>query len=91
MINSEIGGLRSTLGNNGGIMLTDTTAVTGEFTCAYIIADATFTLLTTPEYTKNGVVTAVEGSDWGTMSAGSIIPARITACTLASGKVLLVK
>ena len=91
MIASIMDGTRTSFGNNGGVLLTPGTAVTGEWSCAYILEDSTFTTLTTPDTFKNGVVTNAVGADWGTMIAGSLVPARITACTLATGKVLLVK
>lgn len=81
--------IRSSLGNKGGIVLTDTTAITGEFVAIKAITDCTFTTLTTAGFTKNGTVTAMTAADWGTLEAGSTILAKITACTLASGKAQL--
>ena len=77
-------------GQNGGILVADTTAITGNFTTMVVLEDATFTTLTT-EYTKNGTASAALGSDWGTLYAGFVLSGKITACTLASGKVLLVE
>lgn len=81
----------SSMGMKGAVLITDTTAVTGEFRGMKVIADATFTLLTTPNVTKNGPTTAVVAADWGTLSENSVIETKITACTLTSGKVLLYK
>ena len=80
----------SAMGANGSIMVTDTTAITGTFRALLVLEDCTFTTLTT-DVTKNGIVTLAVGSDWGTKSAGDVIYAKITACTLASGKVQLFK
>jgi hypothetical protein len=81
----------TSIGAKGGILITDTTAITGEFRAIKAYTDCTFTTLTTPNLTKNGVVTAVTGGDWGTLSQGDDITTKITACTLASGKALLYK
>lgn len=89
--NREADVIFTTMGLKGGILVTDTTAITGEFRALKVISDAAFTTLTTPNLTKNGIVTAVVGADWGTLSEGSVIETKITACTLASGKVYLYK
>lgn len=89
MITSIMDAQRSSLGHNGGIVLTNTTAITGEFVAIKAITDCTFTTLTTPGFTKNDTATAMTGADWGTLEAGGIILARITACTLATGKAQL--
>ena len=75
----------SSMGVKGGILVTDTTAITGEFRAVVAITDCTFTTLTTPNVTKNGTVTAATGADWGTLTAGNQILTKITACTLAGG------
>lgn len=72
----------------GGILLTDTTAITGKFTQMVVLSDATFTTLTS-SYTKNGTATATTGVDWGTLAQGTVINGVITAVTLTSGTVLL--
>lgn len=77
-------------GQKGGILLTDTTAITGEFRTIVALTDCVFSVLTT-NYTKNGTVTATTGADWGTLYEGSMISGKITAVTLTSGKLLLVK
>ena len=81
----------TSIGAKGGILITDTTVITGEFRAIIAITDCTFTTLTTPNVTKNGIVTAVVGGDWGTLAEGNNITTKITACTIATGKALLVK
>lgn len=81
----------SSMGIKGGILLTDTTAITGEFRAIKALTDCTFTTLTTPNVTKNGTTTAVVGADWGTLTQGDTILTKITACTLATGTALLFK
>lgn len=76
-------------GQEGGILLTDTTAIEGNFRMMVVMSDATFTTLTT-EYTKNGTSMETVGADWGTLPEGFVISGKITAVTLASGSVLLV-
>ena len=78
----------SAYGQDGGMILDDTTAITGKFRIMVVMSDATFTTLTT-EYTKNGTATLAVGADWGTLSAGFVLVGKITACTLTSGSVLL--
>lgn len=78
----------SAYGQKGGILLTDTTVITGNFKTLMVLEDATFTTLTTG-YTKNGTATAVTGADFGTLYQGTILSGKITACTLATGTVLL--
>lgn len=78
------------MGQKGGILVTDTTAITGDFRMLIVLTTATFTTLTT-NFTKNGTSTATTGADWGTLYEGAVISGKITACTLATGKVLLVK
>lgn len=80
----------SEFGQRGGVLLTDTTAVTGKFRRIYAITDATFTVLTS-EFTTNGTATASVGSDFGTLKAGLSISGKFTAVTLATGSVLLYK
>jgi hypothetical protein len=77
-------------GQKGGILLTDTTEITGAFRMLIVLEDAVFTTLTT-EYTNNDDTTLATGSDWGTLYTGFVFSGKITSCKLASGKVLLVK
>jgi len=76
------------MGAYGGILLSDTTVITGKFTQVVVLADATFTTLT-GAYTKNGVATLAVGADWGTLTKGTILSGVFTAVTLATGTVLL--
>lgn len=77
-------------GQKGGILLTDTTAITGNFRKIYAITDATFTTLT-GNFTTNDDETASVGSDFGTLKAGLSLWGKFTAVTLASGSVILYK
>lgn len=76
------------MGQNGGVLMTDTTAVTGNWRKMVVLTNAAFTTLTT-EYTKNGISFAAAAADWGTLAAGTVICGRITAVKLTSGCVLL--
>jgi hypothetical protein len=81
----------SSMGIKGGILITDTTAITGEFRAIVALTDCTFTTLTTPNVTLNGDSAATSGSDWGTLTAGLQILTKITACTLATGTAYIIK
>lgn len=81
---------KSEMGQNGGVLLTDTTTVTGNFRRIYAITNAAFTTLTS-DITKNGTVTAATGADFGTLAAGLSLYGKFTAVKLASGSVLLMK
>ncbi len=76
------------MGSYGGILIDDTTAITGTFTQIVVIADATFTTLTSA-YTLNGDTTLAVGADWGTLTKGTILSGVFTAVTLATGSVLV--
>ena len=80
----------TSMGALGGILLTDTTAITGEFGAMVVLEDAVFTTLTT-SFTKNGIVTPAVAADFGTLPKGFVLSCPITAVTLTSGKVLLIK
>jgi len=80
----------SAMGQRASILITDTTAITGKFRAIYVLSDAVFTTLTS-DITKNGPTTASVGSDFGTVLSGSVLYGKITAITLASGKVLAYK
>jgi hypothetical protein len=80
----------SEMGQNGGILLTDVTSVTGKFRRIYAITNAAFTTLTS-DITKNGIVTAAAGADFGTLAAGISLYGKFTVVKLASGSVLLMK
>lgn len=79
---------KSGMGQNGGILLTDTTAVTGKFRIILVLADAVFTTLTS-DITKNGTTTAAAAADFGTVTKGTVLYGKFTAVTLTSGTVLL--
>lgn len=80
----------SAMGQKGSILVTDTTAITGTFRIIQVISDATFTTLTS-DITKNGIITASTGVDYGTLSAGTVLYGKFTAITLSAGKVILYK
>lgn len=67
-------------GNNGNVVTTNTTAVTGLFSSVQILEDATFTVFTE---------TGSEGQAMTGFSipAGVTLYGKITAYTLSSGKV----
>ncbi len=70
--------LRHLLGQRGVVNTSDTTAVTGEFSCIQITADAVFTAITEED------ATGTVATDW---NKGEFIFGRITGYTLASGSV----
>jgi len=80
----------TSMGQKGSVLVTDTTAITGAFRTIQVITDCTFTTLTS-DITKNGIVTASTGADFGTLTAGTVIYGKFTAITLATGKVILYK
>ena len=80
----------TSLGQKGGVLLTDTTALTGNYRIIQVLADAVFSLLTS-ELTKNGVSVAAAAADFGTVVAGTILYGRFTAITLTSGKIIVYK
>jgi len=77
-------------GQNGVVLVNDTTVITGNYRIMLVLTDATFTTFTS-NYTKNGEVTAMAGADLGTLTAGTKLSGKITAVTLATGSVFLVK
>lgn len=80
----------SGFGQKTSILITDTTAITGSFRIIQVLADAVFTTLTS-DIKKNGTVTASVGSDFGTVTAGTVLYGKFKAITLASGKVIAYK
>lgn len=80
----------SMAGQNGAIIVTDTTAITGNFRAIYVLADTIFATLTS-DITKNGSVTAAVAADFGTVPTGTTLYGKFTAVTLTSGKVILYK
>lgn len=77
----EVGNL--SLGMNGAIVETGTTAITGEFHCVQCLADTVFA-----SYTNNWSGDSLTGT---TISAGTHLFGRWTAFTLTSGKVIAYK
>jgi hypothetical protein len=80
----------SAMGQRGGMILNDTTAITGNFRIIVAKTDTVFALLTS-DITKNGVAAASVAADHSTLLAGSILYGRFTAVTLTSGSVYLYK
>lgn len=82
--------IASGIGQNGAILVTDTTAVTGNFRIIQVLENTAFTLLTS-DMKKNGATTAAAAADFGTVTAGTVLYGKFTAVTLTSGKVILYK
>jgi hypothetical protein len=80
----------SEYGQNGAILVNDTTAITGNFRRIYALENTTFTTLTS-NYTKNDATTAAAAADFGTLAAGLSLYGKFTAVTLATGSVILYK
>jgi len=76
------------IGSFGGILLSDTTPITGIFTQMIVLEDAVLDTFTT-KYTKNDDTTLAVAADWGTLYKGTKFNGVITAVTLTSGSVLL--
>jgi len=76
------------MGQHGAILVTGTTAITGNFKAIHVLADAAFTTLTS-DITKDGATTAAAGADFGTVYQGTTLYGKFTAVTLTSGTVLL--
>ena len=77
-------------GQKGGVLLDDTSAITGTFRKILVLTDTVFTTLTS-EYTHNDTSTLAVAADWGTLYAGTELDGVFTAVTLTSGSVLLVE
>lgn len=73
-------------GGAGGIYITDTAAHTGDWTCIQAIADAVFSVLTSPAG-KPGQITGANLNSI-TLAAGVTLHGRFDAITLTSGKVI---
>ena len=52
-----------------------------------VLSDATFTTLTDTSSTTDGIVTQSVSTDYGTVTAGSVLYGTFTTLTLASGTV----
>lgn len=68
--------------HQGGVVIDDTTATTGQFGAIQVINDAVFSAITMPEYTNATDLTTL------TLTAGTVIYGRCTAFTLTSGVVV---
>lgn len=77
-LNTAVTGL---MGENGGVIETGLTAVTGDFSAIQCIEDTVFGVLTLPDFTGDSLTTV-------TIPAGTIIYGNCTAFTLTSGKVI---
>lgn len=69
------------MGEFGGVVETGTTAVTGDFSAIQVIEEATFSLLTRPEFTGDALTSIA-------IPAGTILYGYCTAFTLSAGKVI---
>lgn len=76
---------------NTGIVISNTTPVTGTFRAIMVLSAAVFTTLTSQGHTTNGAVTQSVAADYGTIPVGVMIYGTFTAITLASGKVIAYK
>lgn len=79
----------SEMGQNGGMLITDTAAHTGKWRTMIVLTNASFTTFTS-NYTKNSATTLAVAADWGTLAAGTMMSGKFTAVTLAGGSVLMV-
>ena len=82
--------VKSSLGGNGAVLITDTSAITGNFRMIYTITETVFSVLTA-DHTTNDLLTQSVGSDYGTFPADRWIYGDITAITLTSGSVIAYK
>ncbi|MEI6821013.1 MAG: hypothetical protein WCL51_03700 [Bacteroidota bacterium] len=73
---------------NKGIVISNTTAITGSFSAIMVLTAATFTTLTSQDHTTNGAVTQSVAADYGTVPVGVMIYGSFTAITLSAGKVI---
>jgi len=68
--------------HQGGVVVNDTTATSGNFGAIQVINDAVFSAITAPEYTNASDLTTI------TITAGTVLYGRFTAFTLTSGVVV---
>lgn len=69
-------------GADGGTVINDTTATTGNFGAIQVVNDAVFSAITLPQYTNASDLTSI------TLAAGTVIYGQCTAFTLTSGVVI---
>jgi len=77
-------------GQNGAVLINDTTVITGNFRMIYTLTQTVFSVLTA-DHTTNDSSTQSVGADYGTVPANEWIYGDITAITLTSGSVLAYK
>lgn len=70
-------------GRNGGTVIADTTATTGDFGGLLVVEDAVINT-----WTCSNLTNAADLEDSVTLPAGLYLPARFTAITLTSGTVI---
>jgi hypothetical protein len=80
----------SGFGQNGAILLTNTTEITGKFRIILVLADAVFATLTS-DITKNGTAVLAVAADFGTVTKGTTLYGHFTTIKLTSGTVLVYK
>tara|TARA_R110000782_G_scaffold218500_4_gene305901 strand:+ start:200 stop:457 length:258 start_codon:yes stop_codon:yes gene_type:complete len=68
--------------HQGGVVVNDTTATTGNFGAIQVVNDAVFSAITLPEYTNASDLQTI------TLVAGTVIYGTCTAFTLTSGVVI---
>ena len=68
--------------HQGGVVINDTTATTGNFGAIQVVNDAVFSAITLPDYTNATDLTSI------TIAAGTVIYGTCTAFTLTSGVVI---
>lgn len=64
-------------------LITDTTAFTGPFVAFQVLTDAVFTVLTGLTVASGSTIAG------GTFPKGAVIPGVFSACTLASGSIVV--
>ena len=75
------------MGFAGSNLIDDANAHTGDWDAVLVLTECAFTTLTTTNVYKNGDTTLAVASDWGTVSAGTVLYGNFTTITLASGSV----
>jgi hypothetical protein len=74
-----------------GVLITNTTPVTGTFRAIMVLTATVFSTLTAKGHTTNGAVTQSVAADYGTVPVGVMLYGTFTAITLTSGKVIAYK
>lgn len=68
--------------HEGGVVIDDTTATTGDFGAIQVINDAVISAITMPDFTNSSGLTTI------TLTAGTVLYGRVTSITLTSGVVI---